>query len=625
MSRIRPDDWKPAGGIVLEPNAEDVVRSDSNCVVVAGPGAGKTELLAQRACYLLETGLCPEPRTILAISFKRDAAKNLADRVQKRCGPDLARRFHSLTYDAFAKGLIDRFRLALPSQYKPSVDYEIVPDARRLEHYVGDLDISLQEYGQVNAQRVVTSLCRSKLPLDEDSTDLHHAVRAKLWMYLTGGRQPSLVTFPMLSRLAELLLRGNPLLLNALRACYSHVFLDEFQDTTEVQYDLVVTAFRGSQCTLTAVGDPKQRIMGWAGALPDVIDRFCRDFAATRRDLLCNYRSVARLVHMQHVLARYLDPTTRPAVSARSELAGEGVCRVLLFSNLAEEARAVSAKIVQLIHDEKVKPRDIAVLARQKVGDYSDHIIPELHKSEIKARIESELQDLLSEPCVNVAMAVLRLACGERDPVSWQMVMNIMTQIRGAHGPEADAIILEGELQDYLDTIHRQIAVREGLESVDGLELLIRRVFEFIGLEGFKACFPQYKQGGYLEKTLRRTAEHLHAYLDTTEDLRAAISDFLGEHTVPIMTIHKSKGLEYDTVFFIGLEDGAFWSYDKQPEEDTCAFFVAFSRAKRRVYFTFSSIRKSGRGGALKRETRERIKTLYDLLEEAGAEIVDLT
>ena len=123
--RIRPDAWTPAGGIELEPRVDLVVRSSANAVVIAGPGAGKTELLAQRACYLLQTGICPPPRRILAISFKRDAARNLGDRVARRCAPELARRFDSLTFDAFAKNLLDRFGRALPEQWRPSEDYAI--------------------------------------------------------------------------------------------------------------------------------------------------------------------------------------------------------------------------------------------------------------------------------------------------------------------------------------------------------------------------------------------------------------------------------------------------------------------------------------------------------------------
>src|SRR5579862_1076125 len=108
---IAADAWVPRGIAALEENALEVVRSTASYAVVAGPGAGKTELLAQRASFLLETGACPSPRRILAISFKRDAAKNLRDRVQRRSGPERARRFESYTFDAWAKSLLDRFRL----------------------------------------------------------------------------------------------------------------------------------------------------------------------------------------------------------------------------------------------------------------------------------------------------------------------------------------------------------------------------------------------------------------------------------------------------------------------------------------------------------------------------------
>lgn len=127
--RLRPDQWKPIDVEALEANALDVLRSVDNRSVIAGPGAGKTELLAQRASYLLQCGISQSPRRILAISFKRDAATNLAARVKRRCHPDLAYRFDSLTFDAFAKSLIDRFGQALPERWRPRPDYKVVVDA----------------------------------------------------------------------------------------------------------------------------------------------------------------------------------------------------------------------------------------------------------------------------------------------------------------------------------------------------------------------------------------------------------------------------------------------------------------------------------------------------------------
>src|SRR5690242_13461534 len=95
-SRVRPHDWRPIGVEELEANALQVVRATNNRSVIAGPGAGKTELLAQRAAYLLQTGWARAPRRVLAICYKRDAASNLVARVRQRCHRNHAGRFDSL-------------------------------------------------------------------------------------------------------------------------------------------------------------------------------------------------------------------------------------------------------------------------------------------------------------------------------------------------------------------------------------------------------------------------------------------------------------------------------------------------------------------------------------------------
>lgn len=171
----------------MEKKALETVKSSGNYCVIAGPGAGKTELLAQRACFLLQTNTCKWPRKILAISFKKDAAKNLAERVRKRCGDELAQRFVSLTYDSFAKGILDHFRKALPNDYRPSQDYEIVfNDKEIFDQYFGSLktipnNLNLKAgYGKY--------LSIDKLPLEPGSNwDLNDLI-FKVWMdCLKGG------------------------------------------------------------------------------------------------------------------------------------------------------------------------------------------------------------------------------------------------------------------------------------------------------------------------------------------------------------------------------------------------------------------------------------------------------
>jgi superfamily I DNA/RNA helicase len=134
---IQTKNWVPIGNMTLEPNAYEVVCSNTNYSIIAGPGAGKTELLAQRACYLFQTGLCPDPYRILAISFKTDSAKNLKERVAERCSKQDAMRFDSLTFAAFAKSMLDRFMGALPEIWRPTQDYELYfPEKRNYESFL---------------------------------------------------------------------------------------------------------------------------------------------------------------------------------------------------------------------------------------------------------------------------------------------------------------------------------------------------------------------------------------------------------------------------------------------------------------------------------------------------------
>src|SRR5690554_3686663 len=125
-------EWEPSDGLVLEPEALNAVKDLNNSLVVAGPGAGKTELLAQKASFLLETNSCVYPHKILAVSLKKDAAVNLKDRIKLRLFKDLESRFISQTYDSFAKSILDRFINAIPDEYRPDPNYEIAINQNEL-------------------------------------------------------------------------------------------------------------------------------------------------------------------------------------------------------------------------------------------------------------------------------------------------------------------------------------------------------------------------------------------------------------------------------------------------------------------------------------------------------------
>jgi superfamily I DNA/RNA helicase len=114
---------------------------------------------------------------------------------------------------------------------------------------------------------------------------------------------------------------------------YSHLFLDEFQDTTQIQYDLVKTIFLGSKTIVTAVGDNKQQIMRWAMAMEEPFVEFERNFGAKRTSLLNNYRSSPELVRIQHILAQALDAeAVEPVSKVEGAISGDS-CAVWDFSS----------------------------------------------------------------------------------------------------------------------------------------------------------------------------------------------------------------------------------------------------------------------------------------------------
>lgn len=611
MIQIKSGEWTPVDGLRLEDAALRVVTSNSNVSVIAGPGAGKTELLAQRASYLLQTGICYPPKKILAISFKKDAADNLQKRVTLRCGSVLASRFESLTFDAFAKRLVDHFRRTVPIPYRPIADYDIwSPNKKNLNDIFSDLNppsIYRRQLALINRYDFLKEYSLPKLPFTEqESESVEQWALRNLWIYMINKKKQ--LSFPMISRIAEFMLRENEPIILGLQATYSHVFLDEFQDTTLPQYDLLKTCFRTSKTVLTAVGDSKQRIMGWAGALVDAFHEFEVDFNANRETLLMNFRSAPRLVEMQRILAKSLSDST--VVPQPSDKWGkqDGTCQIWTYDGNSFEAKMISKQIEDWIRNENLNPRDICVLVKQKPADYCNALIEELSLLGIKSRIESELQDLLSEPVSKLILDYFAIVVKKSAPDSWVNIVDMINKIYVTDSEEQSSyeIVLRSYVQQDKESL-----LNLADSDQEKFEKLVRNIFVFFKVDYFRSIFSQYRKGNYFDDLVIRITKLLWNTQQECHDWVKTLDTICGINTIPIMTIHKSKGLEYDTVIFIGLEDQAFWSFTGQEKEDTAAFFVAFSRAKRRVIFTFSNSRKSI-------QSRERIKSLYDLLIEAG-------
>lgn len=615
MKNVAADRWIPSDGIVLEEKANAIVRTSCNTLVSAGPGAGKTELLAQRASYLFQTNTCRDPQKILAISFKNDAADNLKKRVIERCGNEIENRFSSMTYDAFAKWIVDHFLFALPD--------ELMLNANYLVNDEDSIAAAFKLVGFRNTQNLSSYKLKKYYEAILESIELpfkHDGLGEKVWKVLMKGRdnvKPTL-SFKMICMLAEFIVRTNPKIKRGLRITYGFVFLDEFQDTTNLQYNLVKQCFMNSNTVMTAVGDNKQRIMVWAGARKTVFEDYRTEFNAEMQSLVMNHRSAPRLVDLQRRMYASLNENDRMVTVSDKWEPNDGNITLFISDDEYREAVAIAQSIQEHLL-QGLKPNELCILCKQKVQVYTKKIIEELAKSGVCARIEDNYQNLLKEPIVEIMVSILRLAINRRRPHDWETIVTATTSIWNIASVQSN-----DDYYEMLDAIGQEIdqltSMMCKISSKDDCKNLVRHIVQFWGIKRIKAAFPSYSQGKYLKDQLNKFLDYIWLELENVQvDWQRALENFEGLHSVPIMTIHKSKGLEYEAVYFIGLEDSAFWNFKNQPEEDRCAFFVALSRAKKELFFSFCRKRNN------QPQYHQNINEFFDLLQSPGvASIVEL-
>lgn len=516
---IAVDVWRPADGLTLEPNALRAVQEQERCLALtAGPGAGKTEMLAQRADFLLRTGTCRYPKRILAISFKVDASKNLKERVQRRCGSGLASRFDSYTFHAFAKRIIDRFRPLLAGDDALDVGYKI-----------GDRKVTRKQ-----------------------------------------------IRFDDLVPLAIQILRRSAIARNAVRQTYSDVFMDEFQDCSDKQYELMKIAFQGTAIRLTAVGDTKQKIMGWAGALDGIFETFAADFTAVRLNMYCNFRSKPRLLRMQNEIIRVLDPAS---VMPDEQLVGEeGEVFAWKFKDSRKEAEYLADLVARWIKTEQVPLSEIAILVSKQLDLYADHLMAALEARSIPFRNEQQMQNITVEPAARLVVDYLSCLYGKREPKAW---VRLVSQLL----PFADNEINTNVRQDLDHLIKKQKKDAAELiaEPFSGWWEFVMAFLSQVGTEALVALSPDYESLDRLTEVIRDTKVRIEELLKLEPDLPKALKRFSDDQTVRILTIHKSKGLEFDSVILMAVENEIFFGDE---HANRCAFFVGVSRAKRRLVLT---------------------------------------
>ena len=324
--------------------------------------------------------------------------------------------------------------------------------------------------------------------------------------------------------------------------------------------------------------------MGWAGALEGIFKTFAKDFNARGLNLYQNFRSLPRLRRMQNAMVKVMEPAA--AVPDKDITGNSGEIAILAFENSQEEAVEVAAMILGWINKDKIPPAEIAVVLSKQPELYAEFLMIELGRLGIPFRNEQKIQDLSAEPVARLIIDFLSVVLSDREPDAYGRLMQVIQDSNFDVDGDYDS---RARWHRFLDQIRAQLA--QGAIAPTNAASLRKLTDSFLtklGPESLVALSADYEQGDRLDTVINDTFDRIGGFLQLEPDPAKAISRFSEDMAVRIMTIHKSKGLEFDTVVMLGIERQTFFG---NVDDERAAYFVGISRAKRVLVLTTATER----------------------------------
>ena len=538
--------------------------------IIAGAGSGKTKVLSERIAYRIRSDLVPAPR-VLAITFTRSAARELKRRIAGNSGGETVECF---TFHAFALSLLKRDSTdnakSLPKlmEYKAAhlkraisklegssktalVDNESLYEVLRQIEWAMAKDLSPEEYlkspeASDHAAKAFSSL-NQKARQNLDHTQLAAIFDA----YLLHKRRARIMDLDDLIPMATELLATDSKAKEVFQWLYREIYVDEFQDINPAQMKLLKHLV-GPKSAICVVGDPRQAIYGWNGSDPSLIFDFEKQFPGGKSlGLTKNYRSTPEILHLANRINLGRASKLDPIESTRTQ--GESP-KVLQFENDDDEVEGVVQEIIGLIH-QGIRPGSIAVLARTN---------SQLIDFERKIRA-------LEIPCV------------------------VLGGSKSNTGAEVKYVLDALEEQDPEMSISR---------VCDEIEAITSSGFEsdsspLMPPDHFDLRYYKRKLGALLDQSIEIKRQNQAATLkDLREEALDPESQGLSNAGVTLCSFHKAKGLEWNCVFVVGVEEGTIPHYlaetDQELQEEARLLYVAFTRARDRLTVTMANTRKRG-------------------------------
>ena len=594
---------------------EAVTAAAKPLLVIAGAGSGKTRVLVTRILWFLQEQQV-SPYRILAVTFTNKAAAEMVTRMEKACGEGVAKALWVGTFHSIAHRILRRHT----AEAKLPENFQIIDtdDQKRLiKRFIKALRLDEEMF---EAKAIVGYISRAKdegrrvasMPRLSDQLALGYlAVYEEYERYC---QKMGLVDFgELLLRLDELW-EHNSDICQLYRERFTHVLVDEFQDTNAIQYRWLKRL-----CTqdhyFTAVGDDDQSIYGWRGARIENIQRFTKDYpgAATVR-LEENYRSTSTILAAANGLIA--QNQSRLGKVLRAQASGGELVSVYAAVNEMDEAAFMVEKATQW-SKRGGKWEEVAILYRSNAQ--SRVIEQACRRANIPYRIYGGLRFFARAEIKDVT-AYLRLLAHQDDDVAFERIINMPPRGIGEKSIQAiRAIAAEQKialwaaaklflpsatgrgakgLQDFL-------AKMERLEPTEPLPVLVEQVLENFGIiSHWEAQTAERGQTRLENLSELKTATRQFAidYQGELSPLQGFLSEVAldagdkdngGEHGINMMTLHAAKGLEFPLVFIGGLEEGLFphsrssLEQDKLEEERRLCY-VGITRAMHKLYLSYA-------------------------------------
>lgn len=628
----------------------------------AGPGTGKTRTLVRRIEGLLADGV--DPTTILVLTFSNKAAKELSERIAAS-NPVAAAAMWIGTFHAFGLDIVRRFhdRLGLPPDPRlidRTEAIELLEDEfprLDLKHYRNLWDPALDLSDMLSAisrakDEVIDAAGYRALAQSmavRAGTDQDAAVRAQkclevvtlfeAYERLLAARH--LLDFGDLVALPVRLVEGSAEVRDALRARHEHVLVDEYQDVNRASVRLL-KAIVGDGRNLWVVGDARQSIYRFRGASATNIARFAIDFPGAKvTQLGINYRSDEQIVNVFTEFARGMQASAGalPLNLQADRRSTGGAVELRVAGSADDEVSAIAASITAL-HEQGIAYGGQAVLcaSNARLNAIAEGLeargIPALHLGSLFERPEiKDLLALLSLVTDPRTAAMVRVATMARHPIPLQDVMRVIERLRAANPASLAWLAIHAEVDDLADgsrdALSRMSALFEGVNaSTDPWLLLAGWTIDGLGLAKtlYLAGDSQSRMQGlavwqFLNFCRRQPRDQGSPVLRLLDRIRRLVllSEDRGLSQLPrsadnidavrLMTIHGSKGLEFDVVHLPGMVTSGLPRNNVPPrclppdglihgsegltgiesvkaghdEEEECLFFVALSRARDRL------------------------------------------